>query len=149
MTVRILTVGDKPAPEIAQLIADYEKRLPRSIKIIWELIPSGKSDPKTSMRLEAESLLKKIDQKDHVILLDETGKQLTSPELSNKLFREPRDLSIIIGGAYGVDDSIKNRADYTWSLSKLVFPHQIVKLILAEQLYRAAMIHSNHPYHHS
>ena len=148
MTVKILTVGDKSSPAIADLITDYEKRLPRFVTPIWQLVPPGKADIKTSMRAEAESLLKKVSENDYVLLLDENGTQLSSPAFSKILFSQTRDIVIIIGGAYGVEEAIKKRANFTLSLSKLVFPHQLVRLILAEQLYRAAMIHANHPYHH-
>ncbi len=149
MIVRILTVGEKSSPDHAALIAEYEKRLPKTLNLSWQLVQSGRGDPKSSMRAEAENLLSKISGSDYVILLDETGKQLTSPGLSEKLFNLGRDVTIIIGGAFGVDEAVTQRADFVWSLSKLVFPHQLVRIILTEQLYRAAMIHQGHPYHHS
>ena len=87
-----------------------------------------------------------------VWLLDETGVQLTSPELSEKIETlkngSTKDLFIIIGGAYGVDKTIKDRVDFNWSLSKLVFPHLLVRLILVEQLYRAHEIARGSGYHH-
>jgi len=86
-----------------------------------------------------------------VILLDERGKEFDSPALSGQfqaLMSSGRRVVCIIGGAYGVNDELMARADLTWSLSPLVFPHQLVRLILAEQLYRAQCIATNHPYHH-
>ena len=86
-----------------------------------------------------------------MILLDERGKALDSPGLARTL-QQPidgaRTVILIIGGAYGVDPSVHTRANLVWSLSPLVFPHQLVRLILAEQLYRAQEIASGRPYHH-
>ncbi len=88
---------------------------------------------------------------DFVVLLDERGKRVDSPTLS-RLFLDPlessRPVVVIIGGAYGVDSSVHARADFIWSLSPLVFPHQLVRLILAEQVYRSQEIAAGHPYHH-
>jgi 23S rRNA (pseudouridine1915-N3)-methyltransferase len=102
------------------------------------------------MKQEAVQLLSKINPQDYVILLDERGKQLSSEKFAHKLASiHHKTCVFIIGGAYGVDDSVRERADFVWSLSELVFPHQLVRLILAEQLYRAHCIQSSHPYHHS
>lgn len=93
------------------------------------------------------------DEKDFVILLDETGKELSSPELAQFIEKRCMDsgkrVVFVIGGAYGVSQEIKDRADFTWSLSKLVFPHEIVRIVLAEQIYRACTIMRNEKYHHA
>lgn len=93
------------------------------------------------------------DEKDFVILLDETGKELSSTDLSQFIEKRCMDsgkrVVFIIGGAYGVSQEIKDRADFTWSLSKLVFPHEIVRIILAEQVYRACTIIRGEKYHHA
>jgi len=104
-------------------------------------------------RQEGKIIMAKINKDDFIILLDETGKQLTSVELANFIEQKTnasiRSLVFIIGGAFGVSDEIKQRANFTWSLSKLVFPHMLVRLILAEQVYRACTILRNEKYHHS
>ena len=85
------------------------------------------------------------------MLLDERGQNVDSPALASRLqgaFDSSKQVAVIIGGAYGVDDRVRQRADFVWSLSKLVFPHQLVRLILAEQLYRAQEIAGGRPYHH-
>ena len=86
------------------------------------------------------------------MLLDETGKQPTSVELANFISQKTvagiRSIIFLIGGAYGVSNEIKQRANFIWSLSKLVFPHMLVRLILAEQVYRACTILRNEKYHH-
>ena len=81
------------------------------------------------------------------MLLDERGQQTTSPEFSRALSCRA-DATIVIGGAYGVNDELRQRANLMVSLSKMVFPHQLVRLILIEQIYRAQAIYNHHPYHH-
>ena len=93
-----------------------------------------------------------IQKDDFVVLLDERGKQFTSTSLANFIQQRANEsckrIVFIIGGAFGVDELIVKRANYTWSLSNLVFPHMMVRLILAEQLYRACTILKNEKYHH-
>jgi len=149
MTIKIITVGNKSSQTHQAIIDDYMKRFPRYVTVSWTCIKHARGDPSSSISQESENILKKCDSKDTVILLDETGTQLTSLLLSKKLFSGPQDITIIIGGAYGVSEAIKTRADFIWSLSKLVFPHQLVRIMLAEQLYRSYAISIDHPYHHS
>ena len=100
---------------------------------------------------ESERILKQIKSDHFVILLDERGNNLSSPELSALLeeqFTHSQSVIIIIGGAFGVSSELRERADIVWSLSKLVFPHQLVRLVLTEQLYRAQEIAKGSGYHH-
>ncbi|MFY8166394.1 MAG: 23S rRNA (pseudouridine(1915)-N(3))-methyltransferase RlmH [Sediminibacterium sp.] len=103
-------------------------------------------------KAEAISILKALAPTDVLILLDEKGKMLSSPMLANliqqKANQSAQKVVFLIGGAYGVADDIKTRAQFTWSLSALVFPHMLVRLILAEQIYRACSILANEKYHH-
>lgn len=150
MIIKILSVGSKPSQEISSLISDYTKRLPRPVSVTWKYLKHAKqNDVSTSKLQESENILRAIDKSDYVILLDETGKNINSEKLSRLLFENNKSVVFVIGGAYGVSDVIKNRADFVWSLSELVFPHQIVRLILSEQIYRAHSISVSHPYHHS
>lgn len=93
-----------------------------------------------------------LDKDDYLILLDEKGKQLTSESLAEFIQARANEsikkVVFLIGGAFGVDDSIFKRANFKWSLSQLVFPHQLVRLILVEQVYRACTILKNEKYHH-
>ena len=96
--------------------------------------------------------MSRLDPADYVVVLDEHGTLLDSPAFSKKIemtFTRSRHLVFVIGGAYGVSGELLERADLVWSLSPLVFPHQLVRLLLAEQLYRAQEIAANHPYHHA
>ena len=102
---------------------------------------------------EGEMIIDFLHKDDYLILLDETGKMLSSPSLAEFIQQRANDskknIVFLIGGAYGVDEMVKKRADFTWSLSMLVFPHQLVRLMLSEQLYRACSILKNEKYHHS
>lgn len=124
--------------------------------------PNGRSlpPPKNAASLseselkKAESVLvlSQLQKDDFLILLDEKGKMISSVELSALLQQRTNESSkklvFLIGGAFGVDASLRDRANFTWSLSKLVFPHMLVRLILAEQVYRACTIARNEKYHH-
>ena len=152
MKITILSVGKKNDPLSAAAIEEYEKRLKQSFAIQWNFVPYSGLSGDEARRNESEKIRVHLKSNETVWLLDETGKQLTSPELSEKIETlkngSTKDLFIIIGGAYGVDKTIKDRADFTWSLSKLVFPHLLVRLILVEQLYRAHEIARGSGYHH-
>jgi 23S rRNA (pseudouridine1915-N3)-methyltransferase len=150
MAIRILTVGRKHESWVAEGIARYEKRLKKPFDVAWLPIPHSAREGDAARREESERLLAKLAT-DYVILLDERGRNIDSPALA-RVLQAPldgsRSVTMIIGGAYGVDATIHDRADFVWSLSRLVFPHQLVRLILAEQIYRAQEIAGGRPYHH-
>ena len=152
MNITILTVGAKPKAEISLLIESFTKRLPSHIKLTWHFLKhGGHDDPQKSITTESENIMRMIPDGSKVILLDETGKNLTSNQLSEHMFDQNSagsDLVFVIGGAYGVSNELKERANVMLALGKLVYPHQLVRLILAEQIYRAHCIHTSHPYHH-
>jgi 23S rRNA (pseudouridine1915-N3)-methyltransferase len=110
------------------------------------------SHPAAAMREEAERVLRAVHDDDCVWLLDRAGKEISSEEFSRKLSTVSnagtRRLVFVIAGAYGADDLLRKRADYVWSLSKLTFLHEWARMIALEQLYRAAKIGRNEPYHH-
>ena len=150
MIIKIVSVGAKPSKEIAGIIADYTKRLPRTVSVNWLYLKHANTgDVTSSKQQESESILRTLSPKDKVILLDERGLQYTSERFSEIVFKPSQDITFIVGGAYGVTEQVTKRADVIWSLSALVFPHQIVRLLLSEQIYRAYTISINHPYHHS
>lgn len=151
MTLKIIAVGKKHESWVADGIDRYQKRLKRPFDVEWVLLPHSAREGLTARQDESERILSRLNANDYVILLDEKGKMLDSPGLSRVLLRSlerSQPVVIIIGGAYGVDDSIHARANLVWSLSELVFPHQLVRLILTEQLYRAQEIAAGNPYHH-
>ena len=133
-------------------IERYQKRLKRPFDVEWILLPHSAREGQQARQEESDRLLDRLSDQDFVVLLDERGENISSPQLSSLLetaFMASRPVTIIIGGAYGVDDRIHDRAGFIWSLSALVFPHQLVRLILTEQLYRAQEIAAGNPYHHS
>lgn len=151
MSIRVLAVGKKHESWVAEGIERYCKRLKKPWNLDFQLIPHSSRQDDEARREESARLLAKVKPQEHVILLDEWGRMLSSPGLATKL-RKPLDegkhVTIVIGGAYGVDAEVHRRADLVWSLSELVFPHQLVRLILAEQVYRAQEISAGGSYHH-
>lgn len=148
----IVSVGKRHDAELASAINEFTDRLNREVETSWHLIkPSGADEP-TARRVESVAVLEFLQHDDFVVLCDETGHEVNSEVLAGMyeqwLSRGQR-IVFVIGGAYGVDTSLHARANFVWSLSKLVFPHQLVRLIVSEQLYRARMISRNHPYHHT
>lgn len=152
MTISLLAVGKKHEAWIEDGIKHYQDRLRKPFDVEWVLLPHSALQGDSTRQDESERILARLDERDFVILLDERGKQLDSPRFADLLhdtFVNGRKIVLIIGGAYGVDERVHRRADSVWSLSPLVFPHQLVRLVVIEQLYRAQQIIAGHPYHHS
>jgi 23S rRNA (pseudouridine1915-N3)-methyltransferase len=153
LKLSFLSVGKAHESYIKEGVEQFTKRIGHYYPVDWQLIaPSKLTDPLQIKKAEAASILKSLAVTDVLILLDETGKMLSSPGLA-KLIQQKANQStqrivFLIGGAYGVDEEIKKRANFTWSLSQLVFPHMLVRLILSEQVYRACSILVNEKYHH-
>ncbi len=153
MKLSIFSVGKANDSYIKEGVDQFTKRIGHYYPIDWQLItPSKLSEPVQIKKGEASSIIKALSVTDILILLDEKGKMLNSPGLANliqqKANQSAQRIVFLIGGAYGVDDDIKKRANFTWSISDLVFPHMLVRLILAEQIYRACSILANEKYHH-
>jgi 23S rRNA (pseudouridine1915-N3)-methyltransferase len=151
MPIKILSVGKKHESWVSEGIERYEKRLRTPFSAEWVLLPHSSIEGDRARQEESERILSRLDRDDYVILLDERGKAIDSPALSELLkeqLDDSRTVVIVIGGAYGVDESVHERANFIWSLSPLVFPHQLVRLILTEQLYRAQEIYRGGSYHH-
>jgi 23S rRNA (pseudouridine1915-N3)-methyltransferase len=146
MKISCWSVGKAHEPYVKAGIEEFTKRLNRYFKTEWILLPVPKQAAMLSemdlRKKESDMILEWLGKEDYLILLDEKGEQLNSPGLAKLLQQRANEshkqLVFLIGGAFGVD----------WSLSPLVFPHQLVRLILAEQLYRAATILKNEKYHH-
>ena len=150
--MKIIAVGKKHESWIESGLERYQRRLRKPYGVEWLLLPHSSKDEPEARRMESEAILSKLKTGDFVVLLDETGEILSSPTLSSRLERtlsSGREIVFVIGGAYGVSAELKQRADLIWSLSRLVFPHQLVRLVLIEQLYRAQEIAAGNPYHHS
>lgn len=156
MKIQFYSVGKPHEAYIKAGVDDFTKRVGRYFSADWQIIAPPKNaaslDEKELKKQEAKLILQQIQQDDFLVLLDERGKQLTSPELATFIQQRANEstkrIVFLIGGAFGVDATVSTRANYTWSLSKLVFPHMLVRLILAEQVYRACTIIKNEKYHH-
>ena len=150
MSIRVLAVGRKHESWVSEGIDRYAKRLKKPFDLSWQLIAHSARQDDAARAEESERLLAKLGD-DHVLLLDERGTTVDSRSLSRRLLKpleSSRAVTVIIGGAYGVDHRVHDRADFVWSLSPLVFPHQLVRLILVEQVYRAQEIAGGRSYHH-
>jgi len=142
--IKIIAGGKKHAKEYAEIINDYEKRLRKPYDINWQFM----DEDKLTKYLSAWPFDR---SKEYVICCDERGKNISSREYSAKLtevFAQGKNVTVLVGGAYGFTDDIRNRSDFVWSFSNLVFPHQIARLIVTEQIYRAEEIAKGSPYHH-
>lgn len=141
--IRIIAGGKKHASWLKEACDEYEKRLRKPWNIEWQFVDEDKLDERVA----------RLDRDDFVVLLDEHGKMFESPELCRELkgpLETGHNVVIIIGGAFGhFSPDILSRANIIWSLSKLVFPHQICRLIVTEQIYRAQEINLEHAYHHA
>lgn len=154
MKIKILQIGKTKEKWIQQGIQMYLTRLEPYLKIEVEEIPSVSilnADSQDMVKAkEASKCLKRINSDDYVILLDEEGEEQTSLEFANFLanLSGNKKIVFIIGGAYGTHQSIKEISNYSLKLSAMTFTHEMVRLILLEQLYRAEMINHNRPYHY-
>jgi len=151
MSLHILAIGKKHEDWVSEGIQRYQKRLKTPFTAEWILMAHSSFDGPAAREDESARIFLRLDAYDFIILLDERGKALDSPAFSDVLkdqLDHSRKVLIIIGGAYGVTDELRNRANLVWSLSPLVFPHQLVRLILTEQLYRAQQITLGGSYHH-
>lgn len=149
--IKLIAIGKKHESWVSEGVERYETRYKKPWNCEWVLLPHSNLEGDRAREDESERILSRLKPDDFVILLDERGKLLDSPALSRTIQAQldmSKPIVCIIGGAYGVNDVLTNRADLVWSLSPLVFPHQLVRLILTEQLYRAQEIAGGRPYHH-
>jgi 23S rRNA (pseudouridine1915-N3)-methyltransferase len=155
MKLELIAIGKEDAA-YQPLVADYTRRITHYVPFSITLIPAprigGKGSEAMQKEKEAALILKHLGNDDSLILLDERGKSLTSPKFADLLNRHlvsgKKRLIFLIGGAYGVHESIKNRASFILSLSAMTYPHQLARLVFTEQLYRAMTILRNESYHH-
>lgn len=149
--IKIIAIGKRHESWVREGIETYSKRLRAPWNIEWILLPHSSSQGAIARQNESQAILHTLKPDEYVILLDEKGQQLTSPALLRQfqsLFISSKQVVIVIGGAYGVSLPLQERANTVWSLSALVFPHQLVRLLLVEQLYRMQQIAQGGKYHH-
>ena len=147
MKLLIVSVGKEKEEVFSESLRHFEVRLLRYLPLEWIYIPHEITKEK-----EGEKILTILKKEDYIVLLDEKGRDIKSEALAelieNRMVDSVRRMIFIIGGAYGVSKKIEERANYTWKLSSLVFPHMLVRVILLEQLYRAMTIIKGEKYHH-
>lgn len=156
MKIHFWSVGKNHEPYIKSGVEDFTSRISKYYPVQWNLIPLPKNAGMFSemdlKKKEAETILSWLSKDDYLVALDERGKSLSSPGLAEFIQKRGnesvKNLVFLIGGAFGLDETVLKRANFQWSLSPLVFPHQLVRLILAEQVYRACTIQKNEKYHH-
>jgi 23S rRNA (pseudouridine1915-N3)-methyltransferase len=157
MKLQFWTVGKAHESYVKEGIEMFTKRISNYYPVQWNIIPMPKNagmlsemDLKTK---EGEMIMSFLKKEDYLVVLDERGKQINSEGLAGFLQQRAneseKNVIFLIGGAFGVSNDVLKRANFKWGLSQLVFPHQLVRLILAEQVYRACSILRNEKYHHS
>jgi 23S rRNA (pseudouridine1915-N3)-methyltransferase len=154
MRVRLIAVGSRMPKWVREAYEDYITRLGLGLKVsLVEIEPGQRSagrPPQKAMEAEAQKLLGALRKDEYVVALDERGAEMTTRELAAWLkarMQDGRDLAFLVGGPDGFASEVLARSDFKWSLSRLTFPHALVRVVLAEQLYRAHGVLANHPYH--
>ena len=157
MKIHFWSVGKAHEAYVKTGVEEFTKRVSNYYPVEWSIIPVPKNAGTLSevdlKKKEGEIILDWLQKDDYLVALDERGKQLGSEGLADFIMKRTnesvKNVVFLIGGAYGIDEAVMKRANFKWSLSQLVFPHQLVRLILAEQVYRACSINRNEKYHHS
>ena len=147
--MKIICAGKVKEKFFVDAMNEYSKRISKYTKLEIIEIPD-ESNESIAMKKEGEKILSKIKDNDYVVTLEIEGNSLTSLEFAKKIdnnFNSNKNLTFVIGGSYGLDESVKSRSDYKLSFSKFTFPHQLFRVILLEQIYRAYKINNNENYH--
>ncbi|HEV2702598.1 MAG TPA: 23S rRNA (pseudouridine(1915)-N(3))-methyltransferase RlmH [Steroidobacteraceae bacterium] len=154
MRIRIIAVGERMPRWVDEVVTDYTRRLSGSLKVAVVEVAAGqrsaRADPAQAMQVEGQRILALLKPQEFVVALDERGAQSSTRDLANWLaarLQDGRELVFVIGGPDGLAHELLARADYKLSLSKLTLPHPLVRVVLAEQLYRAHTVLAGHPYH--
>jgi 23S rRNA (pseudouridine1915-N3)-methyltransferase len=157
MKLQLWSIGKEHESYVKEGVTDFTKRISRYYPVEWTIIPTPKNAGMLSQmdlkKKEAETILPWLTRDHYLVALDERGKQFGSEGLAafiqTRANESQKNLVFLIGGIYGLDETLLKRADHRWSLSQLTLPHQLVRLLLAEQLYRACTILRNEKYHHA
>ena len=157
MKIQIWTIGKNNESYVKEGIEMFSARIQHYFPLIWKIIPVPKNASSLSLidlkRMEGETILSMLNADDILIALDEKGKTYSSEDLAQyiqqKANESSKNIIFLIGGAFGISDQVLNRAQLKLSLSAFVFPHQLVRLIISEQIYRACTIIRNEKYHHT
>ena len=154
MRITVVAIGTRMPRWVNEGVEEYSRRMPRELKVQWRELPLARrgkdASPEQLKAREGAQILKAIPDGDRVIALDVGGKSLATAQLAQQLSRwqmSGDNYSLLIGGPDGLAADCLQRAEHRWSLSELTLPHPLVRILLAEQLYRAWTITANHPYH--
>ena len=152
MHLHLIAVGQRMPDWVQTGFAEYADRMPRELKLELKVVsaPPGALDPASLRRREAELLRAASPKGARLIALDERGDCVNTADLARRLENwqlQGQDLALLIGGANGLAPELRAEAEWVWSLSRLTFPHMLVRVLVAEQLYRAWSLLRNHPYH--
>lgn len=154
MKIYLIAIGTKMPVWVTQAYQEYANRLPRDCQLVLKEIPAEKrtksSDLAKIKQKEANKLLDAIPNHCTVVALDVIGSSWSTEKLADELqgwMMSGCDIALLVGGPEGLTDAVRKQANQLWSLSTLTFPHPLVRVVLAEQLYRAWSITANHPYH--
>ena len=156
MKIQLWSIGKTHESYVREGVEEFTKRISKYYPVKWKIFSNARQTVNTEendiKKNEAQTILQALQKDDYLVLLDENGKQINSPQLASfiesRANSSTRQVIFLIGGAFGVDENIKSRSNFIWSFSQLVFPHQLVRLMLAEQIYRACTIIRNEKYHH-
>ncbi len=149
--IKLIVVGQLKESYLKDAVEEYKKRIKKYTNLeIIELKDEGLVEEAKAIRLESEKITKYISSKDYLITLEIEGKQYTSVEFATKIDKiliENSNITLVIGGSYGLSSEIKQKANLHLSFSKMTFPHQLFRILLLEQIYRAYKINNNESYH--
>lgn len=156
MKYLFISVGKERDDLLGEAVDEFTRRIGHSVSVSWKVLPQSKQGSASGAALaaneEGKAILRQFAPGDFIVILDEKGKGMTSPELATLLEKKTvegvKRIVFVIGGAYGISEEVKQKAQFLWSLSPLTFPHQMARLILSEQIYRALSILSGSKYHH-
>lgn len=154
MKIQLVAVGTKMPKWVEEGFKEYQRRFPNDMPLELIEIPAGKrgknADIARILQKEGEAMLSAVPKGNRIVTLDIPGKPWDTPQLAKQLDKwklDARDVSILIGGPEGLAPACKAAAEQSWSLSPLTLPHPLVRVVMAESLYRAWSINANHPYH--
>ncbi|MFT3705701.1 MAG: 23S rRNA (pseudouridine(1915)-N(3))-methyltransferase RlmH [Agriterribacter sp.] len=157
MKIQFCAIGKSDEAYVKEGVKDFTQRISRYYPVEWKIIAPPKKGAAVQeaewKTKEGVLIMEHVKKDDFLIALDERGKMLDSSKLASfievRLNESVKQMIFLIGGAYGIDETVLKRSNFIWSLSSLTFPHQLVRLILAEQVYRACTIIRNEKYHHA
>lgn len=152
--IKLIAVGTRMPPWVDEAVDEYVRRLPGDFRLQVKAVPMARrgrnTDPGKARQQEADSLLGQVDDRDTVVALDVEGRRHTTDSLARRMASQQQrgaDLALLVGGPDGLDPRCLQRAEERWSLSDLTLPHPLVRVVLAEQLYRVWTVLQGHPYH--